>query len=74
MTKQRWPSPTVGLSPAATGAIPTGMFFDQYGVAFLIAIISGALAFVINSSWPVHDCGNRYCRHVVREDELEQDI
>jgi len=50
------------------------MFFDQYGVAFLIAIISGALAFVINSSWPVHDCGNRYCRHVVREDELEQDI
>jgi hypothetical protein len=49
------------------------VLFDQYGVALLIAIISGALAFAINANWPVHDCGNRYCRHVVREDEIEQD-
>jgi hypothetical protein len=48
--------------------------FDQYGVALLVAIISGALAFMINASWPVHDCGNRYCRHVGRNDDLEEDL
>jgi hypothetical protein len=48
--------------------------FDQYGVALLVAIISGALAFVINAGWPVHDCGNRYCRHAVREDDTDEDL
>lgn len=48
------------------------MVFDQYGVAFLMAMISGVLAFAINANWPLHNCGNRYCRHVVREDDLEQ--
>jgi hypothetical protein len=48
--------------------------FDQYGVALLVAILCGVLAFTVNATWPVHDCGNRYCRHVVRDDELEQDI
>lgn len=50
------------------------MLFDSHGVAFVLAIISGALAFVINASWPAHDCGNRYCRHVPRDEELEQDF
>ena len=50
------------------------MVFDQYGVALLFAILSGVLAFTINASWPVHDCGNRYCRHVARDDDLEQDF
>ena len=49
--------------------------FDQYGVALLVAILSGGLAFVINATWPVHNCGNRYCRHVSRDEDFdEQDL
>ena len=50
------------------------MVFDQYGLALLLAILSGALAFVINASWPVHNCGNRYCRHVARDEDFEEDL
>ena len=52
----------------------TRVAFDQYSLAFLVAILCGALAFSINANWPIHDCGNRYCRHVARDDELERDV
>jgi hypothetical protein len=38
-------------------------------LALAIAIISAGAAFVMNATWAVeHDCGNRYCRHVRRDD------
>ena len=50
------------------------MTFDQYSLAFVVAILCGALAFSVNANWPAHDCGNRYCRHPARDDELGRDV
>lgn len=43
---------------------------DSGALALMLAILSGVVALVVNSSWhPMHDCGNRYCHHVKRGDE-----
>lgn len=43
---------------------------DAGAAALMLAIMSGVLALVVHSTCdPVHDCGNRYCRHVRREDD-----
>jgi hypothetical protein len=42
---------------------------DATTVATLVALLSGGLAIAVSSWRPVHDCGNRYCRHVEREEE-----
>ena len=64
--------PHRGAVVRSDGCDTSPVLFDQYGVAFLLAIVSGALAFVINASWPVHNCGNRYCHHLAREDEFDE--
>lgn len=43
---------------------------DTGAIALMLAIMSGVVAIVLQETWqPVHDCGNRYCRHVDRSRE-----
>lgn len=43
---------------------------DAGALALMLAIMSGVIAIVLQETWqPVHDCGNRYCSHVRRDED-----